>query len=92
MISGNKLAADKKKSAAAKNKTISLKEVMKDPKAFGELIGAAMVANYNEKQINECFEVITNLVDNSAIKKSSYIRSIIIIINNFGWFKIWRQV
>ena len=64
-----KLTADKKKSAAAKNKTISLKEVMKDPKAFGELIGAAMVANYNEKQINECFEVITNLIDNSAIKK-----------------------
>ena len=28
-----KLTADKKKSAAAKNKTISLKEVMKDPKA-----------------------------------------------------------
>jgi len=65
----SKLAADKKKTAAAKNKTISLKEVMKDPKAFGKLIGAAMISNYNEDQINECFEVITNLIDNSAIKK-----------------------
>jgi len=60
----SKLAADKKKSTASKNKTISLKEVMKDPKAFGELIGAAMVANYTEKQINECLGKIY-----SAVKK-----------------------